>query len=466
MQAVRFTWPRGLFWATIPIRIMKRYMRFAAVCLAILVTAFLCLRKDWIDPLPGVSLEPARALLREADIPKDGAFDLLLRAGEALGGRLLMTNQTIRGKGLLGLDLILAALWESPPGLEAADAVKDLEDATEVLRLARLASAAGEGQVPTADFAAELPYLAQTRALVARLNASAARKAASGDAAGALDDLLAGIRLAQILSRGGTLIQHLVDIGCTDVCLRTLRLLALRDQLPAEVLRSATARLDGLEHSLEPLPEVLRQERLPALAVVDTTYAAGGPLTRSPLLLLCLGSTPARTKCNFDALYAHLIQMSERPYDPAAETALVARITSNGKFDLLMKRDPVGRMLALLLMPSMEKAQASHIRCIASLRATRVVLAICCFKVERSRVPSGPAELVPDFLPEWPLDSFDGKPLRWRTDPDGGWAIYSIGENLVDEGGTAGTLPNRGDLVFSSRELAEFLENAKALKNP
>jgi hypothetical protein len=42
--------------------------------------------------------------------------------------------------------------------------------------------------------------------------------------------------------------------------------------------------------------------------------------------------------------------------------------------------------------------------------------------------------LTPEFMAEVPLDEFDGKPLRYRRE-DEGFILYSVGTNLVDDGG-------------------------------
>jgi hypothetical protein len=41
----------------------------------------------------------------------------------------------------------------------------------------------------------------------------------------------------------------------------------------------------------------------------------------------------------------------------------------------------------------------------------------------------------PDFLSALPNDAFDGKPLRYRRNPDGGYDRWSIGPDRKDDGG-------------------------------
>ena len=69
-----------------------------------------------------------------------------------------------------------------------------------------------------------------------------------------------------------------------------------------------------------------------------------------------------------------------------------------------------------------------------------VRLAVAALAVERWRlanggqVPASLAELVPNFLPAIPADPFDGQPLRYKKLVKG-YVLYSIGENLTDDGG-------------------------------
>lgn len=51
--------------------------------------------------------------------------------------------------------------------------------------------------------------------------------------------------------------------------------------------------------------------------------------------------------------------------------------------------------------------------------------------------------LIPEFLEATPRDPLDGKPIRYRRTEDGRYRVYSIGANLVDDGGNVVFEPNR-----------------------
>jgi hypothetical protein len=51
--------------------------------------------------------------------------------------------------------------------------------------------------------------------------------------------------------------------------------------------------------------------------------------------------------------------------------------------------------------------------------------------------------LVPEFVAAVPVDYMDGQPLRYRRNADGSFTLYSVGENLTDDGGDAALPPDR-----------------------
>ncbi len=62
------------------------------------------------------------------------------------------------------------------------------------------------------------------------------------------------------------------------------------------------------------------------------------------------------------------------------------------------------------------------------------------YKAEHHAYPDQLAALVPTYLPAVPADPFGGKPLRYQQKSGGsGFLLYSIGNNLIDDGGTPPT---------------------------
>jgi hypothetical protein len=91
-------------------------------------------------------------------------------------------------------------------------------------------------------------------------------------------------------------------------------------------------------------------------------------------------------------------------------------------------------ILAPLLLPISEVHPALD-REEARYRTLCVVLAGQAFQRDHGRFPNTLDELVPEYLDEIPIDNYDGKPLKYRFDPDGP-IVYSVYENSSDEGGS------------------------------
>jgi hypothetical protein len=62
-------------------------------------------------------------------------------------------------------------------------------------------------------------------------------------------------------------------------------------------------------------------------------------------------------------------------------------------------------------------------------------VAIRRYEIAHHRPPADLRELIPQFLDSLPIDSYDGKPLRYRAESDGTFVLYSIGSDGVDDGG-------------------------------
>jgi hypothetical protein len=70
-----------------------------------------------------------------------------------------------------------------------------------------------------------------------------------------------------------------------------------------------------------------------------------------------------------------------------------------------------------------------------SKRVVITAIALKRFQLRRGNFPEKLSELVPEFFSSPPLDSVDGKLLRYRHEADGTFLLYSVGEDGVDDGG-------------------------------
>ncbi|HEU5125918.1 MAG TPA: hypothetical protein VFW05_17840 [Verrucomicrobiae bacterium] len=83
-------------------------------------------------------------------------------------------------------------------------------------------------------------------------------------------------------------------------------------------------------------------------------------------------------------------------------------------------------------------------QCLTKLMAAAVAkhlaitaIALKRFKLKHNQLPTHLDELAPDFLKAIPRDPVDGQPLRYHMNNDHSFTLYSIGENGIDDGGSA-----------------------------
>lgn len=69
------------------------------------------------------------------------------------------------------------------------------------------------------------------------------------------------------------------------------------------------------------------------------------------------------------------------------------------------------------------------------------------YELRHGSLPPDLKALVPEFLPSVPRDPVDGKPLRYKPNPDGTYLLYSVGSDGKDDGG-ATTSPGTRSLLW------------------
>jgi hypothetical protein len=87
-------------------------------------------------------------------------------------------------------------------------------------------------------------------------------------------------------------------------------------------------------------------------------------------------------------------------------------------------------------------------------RAADTALAVERYRRRNGRLPSDLTELVPAFLPVLPVDPFTGEILLYACDAEG-FAVYSVGLDRIDDGGSEGDQQSRApDVVVAVRASA------------
>ncbi len=91
-------------------------------------------------------------------------------------------------------------------------------------------------------------------------------------------------------------------------------------------------------------------------------------------------------------------------------------------------------LLTHILMSSFSRIIDIHLRNIAHLRAAGVALAIERYRLAEGRLPETLTDLVPAYLEAVPDDPFDGTEIKYKK-LDKGYVVYSVDEDLNDNGG-------------------------------
>jgi hypothetical protein len=87
----------------------------------------------------------------------------------------------------------------------------------------------------------------------------------------------------------------------------------------------------------------------------------------------------------------------------------------------------------------------------ARVKLGRTALALEGHRLTHGGYPGALDALVPDILPQVPVDPFDEKPIRYLKDGDR-VLVYSVGPNVEDDGGRAGDDRYEPlDIVFTLR---------------
>lgn len=308
--------------------------------------------------------------------------------------------------------------------------------------------------------AAPLSGLQSCREIATALVTRSMMRAKSDDFNGAWADLQASQRLGRLISRGTTLIEHLVGLAiCTLGTTGEVSLLGAADH-PPERLR--TWQEDA--RSLPPLPPLAdivdlgeRHMVLDAMQAIALGADLGkfddsltdSPFRRPPgtLFSRSIDFDPgfARANSTFDRLSSaaqikdrvrRRESLAEIEQDiTAAKVKAVADLKSLGLFEGAGDRGERLAWIAInFLVPAVGKMLDSDDRIEQQFRNRDVAIALARYKADTGAYPAALTELAPKYLPTVPDDLFNGKPLTYRLEGNG-YLLYSVGVNEVDDGG-------------------------------
>ena len=89
-----------------------------------------------------------------------------------------------------------------------------------------------------------------------------------------------------------------------------------------------------------------------------------------------------------------------------------------------------------LFWPSISFLYDSYDRANCQLSLTRLSVALALYRAEQGEYPEQLDDLVPSVIPNVPADIYSGKLLVYERKGDGGYLLYSVYRNGVDDNGT------------------------------
>ncbi len=261
------------------------------------------------------------------------------------------------------------------------------------------------------------PYYENTgkhRLLNRVLRARSAWLLSKGRADAALATQLLMLRLTRHWRREPLLPGYLVTAVCETGAMESVNQVLQAGQISASARQALDTEL-ALHDTMDGYDWALRSERAFSLSAVSEMPGSGFWLVRglfNDLMLRLL------------ELYDRYLAKASRPYAEVASVESAANRPPGGF-------NPYGALVTLLetgLNAVREPAERTR----AMSRSLRVLNAIQARTAQLGdQVPKLTELGLPD---EVTIDPFNGQPLRLQKLPDG-WMVYSVGRNLIDDGG-------------------------------
>ncbi len=339
-----------------------------------------------------------------------------------------------------------------------------------------------------------LPHLAPQKAAEQLAAGTATQALSTNDFAEARSDLFVAVDLVRLNDNEPIMISHLVQIALESIAVSVTWEVLQDSRWTDAQLSELQAKWQGMDLFSNSVP-VLRME-----GAFDMAALADGRRSFTNIGMMTLSSTTPTVSSNgtmFDELHDKLTELYDRyprywkwrsswSYaeelyllqieDAAVQSCLQAQ--TNGalvptlkeydrfvtNFDLLHSEQAghfilfggEGEMFKRYLFKAAD-AEATR-------RLTVTAIALKRYQLAHNAYPASLSELVPQYLAEVPIDFMDGKPLRYKRQPDGNFLLYSVGEDGEDNGGDPTPTTGNGwlkgrDIVWPRAATAKEIED-------
>jgi hypothetical protein len=311
------------------------------------------------------------------------------------------------------------------------------------------------------DISMLIPELSPLRMAANLLSLSAMCDASDGNYRQSVEDINAIFSIAAHIGRDPLLISALVSMAVDHIGIDSLQVVLEYNRVPAEDLAAVKLSVASYQTMLGRAFRTEETFRLTTCGQIAmgrysigeiTNMSGGGVVQVLPNLI-----SPAVYRVFFlgediAAQSRFALKLEETVHQPYWKVK-----DRLGGFDHQLSSNP-GGIITALMMPALNRTLESAATAESRRDMARVALAILGYREKNGQFPEELDDLVPDFIATVPLDRFDGKPMKLkRTDRD--LVVYSIGPDMIDNGGAPMDKEKTGDITFTlSSRVAPVLE--------
>jgi hypothetical protein len=304
-----------------------------------------------------------------------------------------------------------------------------------------------------------LPDIQVTRDVARAFNLRAMWHVGEGRFPEAWSDLKANFRLARVTGEGPTLIGQIVAVAIDGITLHQTIALLQQEELDTAFARQVLRDLQAMEKPCDIVRSIDEHERIlfadmAILMACDPRQIAGLDYHGT--------SSPLATLANFRIDWNHILREGNLWYDRLVEAVrkptheerraalkefdeALPQVTSTNQSPLRIaasflnsnaRSALIADVMVSLFLSGQGTAMNAEDRAVTMLDLTRTAAALAVYRAEQGEYPETLDQLVPGVLAKVPDDLYSGKPFIYRRMPDGGYLLYSVYENEVDDGGT------------------------------
>jgi hypothetical protein len=235
---------------------------------------------------------------------------------------------------------------------------------------------------------------------------------------------------------GGGVIHYLVAVAVKGMAVRQLEWMCRRTTLGGEALTKYAGELDRHYCNRAAVQNALRGEFAVCVNTIDATVKGAPGIAVDPELADNLSKArrvpgfyrAQATRNRFIEYFDSQITWVERP----ATERPAPPVVKTDKRSMVATRNVFGEILFGMLAPALDMFVSRPDQFDNDLGCLQVLMAGKALKLDTGAFPKSLDDLVPGKIKAVPIDWHDGKPLRYNPEST---AVYSVGENGVDDGG-------------------------------